>query len=289
MGFFEKRSTAKRVAPIAVPIAPAFASTPWVDRGAVVLGSLARGAGWAMDMRGMSSSAFRGETRTILGFSPFLSRQSSHLWIQAPSFDTWQFILGVPNREGGIAADWIVQVTVDGDFIAHITTKSYTTVDDDLVHVVYHEPLLQRIVDAVSTGTSPDLGRDASIGAAALSEPQRFEVPALEPFALDFAFVTALTAAEILPKLSQLGFRTLPDAAPRLRFGLGLPANGEFDYAAVDITDGGLACSARVGSPTAAGRRMATTDLRVFIDRLTKILRIADPTSNYQGPPEWSR
>ena len=288
MGFFEKRSTAKRVAPIAVPFAPAFAGTPWVDRGAGPLGSLARGAGWAMEMRGMSSSPFRGQMKTILGVGLDFSRQPSRLWIQSPNFSTWQFILGVPNREGGIATDWIVQVSIDDDFVAHITTKSYATVDDDLVHWAHHESLLQRIVDAVSTGASPDLERDASISAVALSEPLMFEKPALDPFPLDFAFTTALTAAEIVPKLSRLGFRPIADAAPRLRFGLGLPANGEFDYVAVDVSDGGLACWARVGSPTASGRRMATADLRFFIQRLTKLMRLADPTSTYQGATEWS-
>ena len=286
MGFLAKSATKKRIQPIAGPLNPALISSgPWTTNGGVPTGALIRSAVLAVDLTGARSNSLRGTTSKLA--APFVGR-ASNLWVQMWQPREWNFILGINNGTGNIAADWSVKLQIT-DSAAQVSTPNYLTKDDVLVHGEQHDALRSELLRALSLGTIDDPGSETELGQASLGAPQEFASPTPAPAKIEFSLRTGLAPEAVWPHLNLVGHRLLERNEQHATWGLGLPSNDGIDRASLHVEPGLLKGSAVIGSEGAFGRRVAKAGLLAFVGRALFLLGREDPDVRYEGPEEWAR
>jgi hypothetical protein len=282
VGLLAKSATKKRVAPSSGPVNTSLSGTPWLTTGAIPAGALVRSAVFALDLTGARSSQSRGRT------SSFAPTSASQLWVESFDFRTWRFILGVARVPEGIAADWLVELTINDDQSATVATTSWLTKDDELVHGAHHDALRTELLRALALGQMTDAGGEADVTATSLNLVQPFERPGPDAFELVCSYETSLAKSDARDRIRLMGHPVIKDATTGVRHGLGLPKYFKNDFVDLTLRPGVVALSARVSSDTATSRRMSSADLRAYVKRLHFLLKNKDENVQYQGPAEWS-
>jgi hypothetical protein len=287
MGFIAKSATKKRIAPLQGPLHPALVDDGqgrWITDFSVPIGVLIRSAVIALDLTGVKSSSLRGTTGRL---ASALMASASHLWVQMWTRHQWNFVLGVNNGRGGIAADWVVQLDI-GATAAAISTSHYLTKDDVLVHGEQHDALRNELLRALSLGGMTDPEGETSLGQTSLGRTQAFAGPPPAAAKVEFSISTRLDPQAIWSHLNLLGHRQLRRTESDGTWALGLPESDSVDGVTLHISPGSLIGEAVIGSEREFARRVAVAGLNSFIGRARFLVGREDPDAQYEGPPEWA-
>lgn len=284
MGFVAKAATRKRVQPMSGPVNSALAGSPWLTTGAIPTGALVRSAVFALDLTGARSSSLRGRQTALA--SLVAPTASSHLWVETDDFKSWDFVLGINNGRDGVAADWVVKLSIN-DATATVSTSRWLTKDDGLVHGEQHDAVRNELLRALALGQPTEPEGEADVSAASLKRSQPFREPAPAPAGFAFSIVTVLDEPTSRERLELSGYRILRRSPEAIRWGLGLPKNEATDYVEIRFHYGVLSAVAYVGSAHGGDRRIAARSLRQFIERALFLIRKKDQGATYKGPEDW--